>query len=40
MMDDIAMAAQPYIVLSTNRDFPTNPMSLHECVAERPEEAQ
>jgi hypothetical protein len=39
MMDDIAIAAKPFIVLSTNRDLP-NPMSLHECVAERPEEAQ
>jgi hypothetical protein len=32
MMDDIAMAAKPFIVLSTNGDLPTNPMSLRECM--------
>jgi hypothetical protein len=28
MMDDIAMAGKPYIVISANGDSPTNPMSL------------
>ena len=32
MMDDIAMAGKPFIVLSTNGDLPTNPMRLHECM--------
>ena len=32
MMDDIAMVRKPFIVLSTNGDLPTNPMSLRECV--------
>jgi hypothetical protein len=32
MMDDYAMAGKPFIVLSTNGDLPTNPMSLRECM--------
>jgi hypothetical protein len=28
MMDDIAMAGKPFIMLSTNGDLPTNPMRL------------
>lgn len=32
MMDDIAMAGKPFIMLSTNGDLPTNPMRLHECM--------
>jgi len=26
------MAGKPFIVLSTNEDLPTNPMSLRECL--------
>jgi len=32
MMDDIAMAEKPFIVLSTNGDLPNNPMRLSECM--------
>jgi hypothetical protein len=32
MMDDIAMAGKPFIVISTNGDLATNPMSLRECL--------
>lgn len=32
MMDDIAMAGKPFIMLSTNGDLPNNPMRLRECM--------
>lgn len=32
MMDDIAIAGKPFIVLFTNGDLPTNPMRLSECM--------
>jgi hypothetical protein len=32
MMDDIAMAGKPFIVIFTNGDLPTNLMSLRECI--------
>ncbi len=32
MMDDVALAGKPFIVLSTNGDLPNNPMSLRECM--------
>jgi hypothetical protein len=32
MMDDIAMAVKPFIMLTTNGDLPTNWMRLGECM--------
>jgi hypothetical protein len=32
MMDDIAVAGKPFIMLSPNGDLPTNPMRLSECM--------
>jgi hypothetical protein len=32
MMDEIAMAGKPFILLSPDGDLPTNPMRLSKCL--------